>query len=63
MFFDSSVQKGDKKIQLDGYNLLRVHHPSNSKRGGACNFYKETLNSLSFIECIICEVSIQNSKG
>ena len=68
MFFDPSVQEGDKNIQLDGYNLLRADHPSNSKRGGVCIFYKETLGvcivkSLSFNECIICEVSIQNSKG
>ena len=51
-----------------GYNLLRADHPSNSKPGGVCIFYKETLGvrivkSLSFNECIICEVSIQNSKG
>ena len=37
-------------------------------QGGACIFYKEILGvcivkSLSFSECIICEVSIQNSKG
>ena len=62
-FFDSSIQEGDKNIQLDGYNLLRAGHPSNSKRGGVCIFYKETLGvrivkSLSFNECIICEVSI-----
>ena len=68
MFFDPSIQEGDKNIQLDGYNLLRADHPSNSKRGGVCIFYKETLGvrivkSLSFNECIICEVSIQNSKG
>ena len=67
-FFDSSIQEGDKNIQLDGYNLPRADHPSKSKRGGVCIFYKETLGvcivkSLSFNECIICEVSIQNSKG
>ena len=67
-FFDPSIQEGDKNIQLDGYNLLRADHPSNSKRGGVCIFYKETVavrivKSLSFNECIICEVSIQNSKG
>ena len=67
-FFDSSIQEEDKNIQLDDYNLLRAGHPSNSKRGGVCIFYKETLGvrivkSLSFNECIICEVSIQNSKG
>ena len=67
-FFDSSVTEGDKNIQLNGYNLIRADHPSNTKRGGVCIFYKETLalhivNSLNFNECIVCEVSIQNSKG
>ena len=66
--FDSSIQEEDTNIQLDGYNLLRGDHPSNSKRGGVCILYKETLGvrivkSLSFNKCIICEVSIQNSKG
>ena len=32
MIFDSSVQEGDKKFQLDGYYLLRTDHPSNSKQ-------------------------------
>ena len=27
MFLDSSVQEGDKNIQLDGYNLLRADRP------------------------------------
>ena len=67
-FFDSSVTEGDKNIQLNGYNLIRADHPSNTKRGGVCIFYKETLalhivNSLNFNECIVCEVSTQNSKG
>ena len=66
MFFDSSIQEGDKNIQVDGYNLLKADHPSNSKRDDVCIFYKETLGvrivkSLSFDQCIICEVSIQNS--
>ena len=43
-------------------------HPSNAKRGGVCIFYKETLgasivNELSFSECIICKVSVQNHMG
>ena len=66
MFFDSSIQEGDKNIQVDGYNLLKADHPSNSKQDDVCIFYKETLGvrivkSLSFDQCIICEVSIQNS--
>ena len=68
MFFASSVQEEDRNIQLDDYNLLRVDHPSNSKEGGVCIFYKGTLRvcivkSISFSECITCEVSIQNSKS
>ena len=68
MFFDLSVQEGAKNIQLHGYSLVRADHPSNSKWGGVCIFYKETLGahivkSLSFNECIIWEVSILNSKG
>ena len=48
--------------------MIRADHPSNTKQGGFCIFYKGTLalcidNSLNFNECIVCEVSIQNSKG
>ena len=51
-YFDSSVQEGDKNIQLDGYNMIRADHPSNAKRGGVCIFYVEilgvhTVNPLS----------------
>ena len=65
MFFDSSVWQGDKNIQLDGN---KADHPSNSKRDGVCIFYKETLGvcmvqSLSFSECIFCEVFVQSCKG
>ena len=67
-FFDTSVTGGDRSIQFNGYNLIRADHPSNTKRGGVCIFYKETLvvcivNSLNFNECIVCEASIQNNKG
>ena len=58
----------ETSIQFNGYNLIRADHPSNTKRSGVCIFYKETLvvcivNSLNFNECIVCEASIQNSKG
>ena len=66
MYFDSSVQEGYKNIHLDGYHLLKTDHPSNSKCGCVCIFYKETpavhiANLLSFGEWIISEVSTQNS--
>ena len=40
-FFHSSIQGGDKNIQLNGYNFLRVDHPSNSKQGMFVSFTKK----------------------
>ena len=62
MFFEPSVQEGDKNIELDGYNMLRADHLSNSKWGGVCIFNKETAGvhiviSLSFSECIIYKIA------
>ena len=50
---------------MPGYNLFRSDHPSNSKRGGACVYYKSTLplrilNISNLDECINFEVSIAN---
>ena len=67
-YFDSSFLEADINIQLNGYYLIRADHSSNTKTGGVFIFYKKTLgvhilNSLSFNECILCEVSVENSKG
>ena len=66
--FDSSVIEGDRSFQLNCYNLLRADHPSNTKRGGVCVCYKESLcvwevklSTLS--QCIICDISLRNCKG
>ena len=42
-FLDSSFESDDKDLMLDGYNLIRSDHPSNTKRGGVCIYYKESL--------------------
>ena len=67
-YFDWSILEGDSSFQFDGYKVIRADHPSNTKRGGVCIYYKESLsvralNLTSITECIICEVSIQNCKG
>ena len=67
-YFDSSILEGDSSFQLDGYKVIRADHPSNTKRGGVCIYYKESLsvqalNLANLNKCIICEVSIQNCKG
>ena len=33
-FLNSSIQTNDDRISIDGYNLIRADHPSDSKRGG-----------------------------
>ena len=53
---------------LDGYNLIWSDHPSNTKRGGVCIYYKDSLavrlvDITSLLECLVYEVTIQNKKG
>ena len=31
-FLSSSIQNGDDRIKIDGYNLIRSYHPSDSKK-------------------------------
>ena len=62
------IKKKRKSFRLDEYKVIRVDHPSNTKRGGVCIYCKESLsvqalNLTNFNECIICEVSVQNCKG
>ena len=42
-YLDSSVQSVDRDISINGYNLIRADHPSNSKRDGVCIYYRESL--------------------
>ena len=42
-YFDSSVLVDDKQTELDVYNLIRANHPNNTKTGGVCIYYKESL--------------------
>ena len=67
-FLDSSFESDDKNLTLEGYNLIRSDHPSNTKRGGVCICYKESLavrlvDITSLPECLVCELTIQNKKG
>ena len=53
---------------LEDYNLIWSDHPSNTKRGGVCIYYKESfsvslVDITSLPECLVCEVTIQNKKN
>ena len=40
-FQNSSILSDDCRIKIDGHNLIRSDHPSDSKKGGICIYYKE----------------------
>ena len=50
---------------MSGYDLIRADHPSNSKRGGVCVYYRNSLplkiQDLFYLqECIVFELKIDN---
>ena len=43
-FLNSSFESNDKDLMIEGYNLIRSDHPSNTNRGCVCIFHKESCN-------------------
>ena len=37
---DSSFESNDKDLTIEGYDLIRSHHPRNTKEAGVCIYYK-----------------------
>ena len=67
-FLDSSFLPDDKRLNLDGYNLVRADHPNNVKRGGTCVYVKNSLatrvcNISNLNECVTIELNLNNKKG
>ena len=42
-YLDSSILSDDKNLEIPGYDLILADHPSNSKRGGVCVYYRNSL--------------------
>ena len=42
-YLDSSFLVNDENLVIQGYNLVRCDHPTNSKRGRVCVYYKDSL--------------------
>ena len=49
-YLDSDTSEDDDNLKIEGYNLIRANHPSNTKWGGVCIYHK---HSLTFILIII----------
>ena len=64
-YLDSSVP--DKLLETDGYNLVHADHPNDTRRGGVCIYYKESLpvwviNLSPFEEALLLEMTYHNKK-
>ena len=67
-FLNSSIESNDDRISIDGYNLIRSDHPSDSKRGGVCIYYKEHIplikrdNICTSDNCLVTEIRSKGEK-
>ena len=62
-YLDSAVPLDDVDLVISGYNLIPSDHPSNTKRGGVCLYYKNYLPlrvlNISYVkECLNFELKI-----
>ena len=67
-FLNSSIETNDDMISIDGYNWIRADHPSDSKRGGVCIYYKEHVPLIkrddicTLDNCLVTEIRLQGEK-
>ena len=64
-YLDSSTP--DRRLEIDGYILVRADHPNNIKRGGVYIYYKESLPArfinLPYLkEALLLEMTCNNKK-
>ena len=43
-YLNSSILNDDYNLEIPGYNLFRADHQSNTKRGGVCIYYRNSLS-------------------
>ena len=64
-YLNSETFSNNENLNIPGYNLIRVDHLSNDKRGGVFIYFKESLPlrlyNVSYLnECICFEIMISN---
>ena len=65
---NSFIQNDNNRIKIDGYNLIRSDHPSDSKKGGVCVYYKAHVpldkrdDICTLHNCLVMEIRSQNGK-
>ena len=62
-FLDSSIEANDANINISKYNSLRSDHPSNTKGGGVCMFYKDYFPIIKHDDlCALSEGTVNEIK-
>ena len=64
-FLNSDTTFNDDNLKIEGYNIALSDHPSNSKRGGVCIYYNQSLAlkilDIKYLkECINFQILIAN---
>ena len=64
-YLDYTICNNDDKFQILGYTLIRSDHPSNTKRGGVCIYYRSSLPlrviNIGYLHaCLSFELQIGN---
>ena len=67
-FLNSEYQLDEPRLGLQGYAMIRSDHPSGTKRGGVCIYYKEHIpfvnrSDITFLdECVVGEIRVNSKK-
>ena len=65
---NTSIPSDDNRIKRDGYNLIRLDHPSDLKKGEVCIYYKEHIPLIKHDDicplgnCLVTKICSQNKK-
>ena len=67
-FLNCSLESEDGRLKIKIYKLIRSDHPSGSKKGGVCVYYKEHIplvkrDDLCILSnCLVTEIRLENQK-
>ena len=67
-FLNSSLDCEDDRLKTEEHNLIRSDHPSGSKKGGVCVYYKKHIalvrgNDLCTLSnCLVTKICLENGK-
>ena len=67
LYINSNISSSDDKLNIPGYNMPRVDHPSGNQSGKVCIYYKvslpiKMLNINCLQECICFDLKIGSKR-